>query len=92
MTIPEQIMRGVAVIALKEGKKVFTRSEIRNVLGIEEEIWNASYSPTFQGMRSDQPGGAPTVNEKFRNIFEQVRHGEHTLTEYGLQIVQEFIV
>lgn len=91
MTIPEHIMQGVAAIVLQEGKQVFTRAEIRKHLGVEEEKWNASYNPTFQGMRVDQAGGAPNVNEKFRNIFRQVKHGEHTLTEYGEQIIQEFI-
>ncbi len=84
-------MQGVAAIVLQEGKEVFIRAEIRKRLGVEEEKWNASYNPTFQGMRLDQPGGAPNVNEKFRNVFRQVKHGEHTLTDYGKQLIHEFI-
>ncbi|MBA3867676.1 MAG: hypothetical protein H0X30_00830 [Anaerolineae bacterium] len=91
MIIPEHIMQGVAALVLQEGREVFTRAEIRKHLSIEEGKWNASYNPTFQGMRLDQPGGAPNVNQRFRNVFRQVKHGEHTLTEYGKQLIQEFI-
>lgn len=90
MTIPEEIMQGVTKIVMQNGKTTFTRAEIRKQLGIEEGIWNASYNPTFQGMRLDQPGGTPKVNEKFRDVFRQIKHGEHTLTEYGKQLIEAF--
>jgi hypothetical protein len=90
MTIPEQIMQAVAVLVRQQNKRVFTREEIRDQIGVDREIWNASYSPTFQGMRADQPGGAPSVGERYKNVFRQVEHGKHTLTVYGKDLLKEF--
>ncbi len=47
----------------------------------------ASYTAIFQGMRIDQPGGAPNVGVMFKGVFRQVRRGEHTLTDYGKLVV-----
>jgi hypothetical protein len=90
LTIPEHIMQGVAVLVMEQNKNVFSREEIREVLNVDREIWNASYNPTFQGMRSDQPGGAPNVGEKYKNVFRQIEHGKHKLTDYGKQLLEEF--
>ncbi len=90
MTIAEQIMQAVAVLVRQQAKLVFTREEIREQIGIDHEKWHASYSPVFQGMRSDQPGGAPSVGERYKNVFQQVEFGKHTLTEYGKNLLKEF--
>jgi hypothetical protein len=84
-TIPEQILQAVAELTADNISAVFSREQIRQQAGVSREDWHASYSPTFQGMRSDQPGGAPQVAERYRNIFRRVAHGKHTLTEYGIQ-------
>ncbi len=90
MAHSEEIMRAVAELVRQTGRITFSREEIRQRIGVPREEWDASYSPTFQGMRIDQPGGAPQVGERFRNVFRQVRHGEHSLTEYGKQLLNEF--
>jgi hypothetical protein len=90
MTIPEQIMCAVGVLVRDQGKEVFTREEIRAEVGIDRDKWDASYSPTFQGMRVDQPGGAPNVGAKFKGMFRQFAHGKHQLTEYGYELLKEF--
>ena len=84
-------MRAVAGLVAQEGKTEFTREEIRQWIGVEREQWDASYSPTFQGMRADQPGGAPNVRLKYKGVFEQVVHGTHSLTDAGRRVVAEFI-
>jgi hypothetical protein len=89
-TIPVKIMRAVAILVLQEGKKEFSREEIPQKIGVEREEWDASYSPTFQGMRVDQPGGAPNVGAKFKGVFRQIRHGVHTLTDDGNRLLAEF--
>ncbi len=90
MTIPEKIMKAVAVLVFQEGKTQFTREEIRQKIGVEREQWDASYSPTFQGMRADQPGGAPHVGARFEGAFRRVRYGVHMLTDYGERLLSEF--
>jgi hypothetical protein len=89
MTHPKEIMRAVAALVLRQGLQVFTREEIRVQIGVSREQWHASYSPTFQGMRKDQPGGAPQVAARFKGVFRQVEHGRHTLTRYGRELLQE---
>jgi hypothetical protein len=87
MTHADEILRAVASLTRSDG--VFTREEIRQVLNIERNRWHASYSPTFQAMRADQPGGAPSIGERYRGVFQRVAHGQHTLTEYGRQLLRE---
>ena len=89
MTISGNIMRGVANLT-RHGKEVFTRQDVRLELGVDSHDWNQSYNPTFQGMRVDQPGGAPDVGERFKGVFRRVAHGKYKLTEYGQQLVGEF--
>ncbi len=88
MTHAEMIFSAVNEFR-KQGKTSFTRDEIRASLGINSEDWLASYSPVFQGMRVDQPGGAPAVGERFRNVFRRVRRGVYVLTEHGTALVEE---
>ncbi len=90
MTIPEKIMQAVSILVFQEGKTQFTREEIRQKIGVEREEWDTSYSPTFQGMRADQPGSAPAVGAKFKGVFRQVAHGTHTLTDDGKRLLSEF--
>jgi hypothetical protein len=52
MTIAEQILSSVARL-IQEDKLVFTRNEIRLILGLDRLTWDKSYSPIFQGMRID---------------------------------------
>lgn len=87
MTHALQILQAVA--SLTRADAVFTREEIRQTLHIERDLWHASYSPIFQAMRADQPGGAPTIEVRYRGVFRRVAHGQHTLTEYGQQLLHE---
>jgi len=88
MTNAETILEAVRRIVTLNEQREFTRDQIRRKAEVSREKWVASYSPIFQGMREDQPGGAPDVGPKYRNIFRRVRHGVHTLTEYGKQVVE----
>ena len=90
MTHAEQILRAVASLVGNSGNAVFTREEVRYQAGVSTEDWNASYSPIFQGMRQDQPGGAPNIGARFKGVFQQVAYGKHTLTDYGQRLVKEF--
>lgn len=89
MTIPETILKAVHVLVNEQGLQTFTREEIRNQAGIEHEVWNKSYSPTFQGMRAAPAGKGPSVGERFKNVFEQLEHGKYQLTEYGKKLLSE---
>jgi hypothetical protein len=40
-------------------------------------------------MRVDNPGGAPRIDKKFKGIFQQVKYGVHTLTEYGKVVINK---
>ena len=91
MTIAEKILRAVAQLVRHGGDNIFTRKNIRDLLGVDRDIWVASYSPIFQGMRIDHPGGAPDVRKEYKGIFRQVEHGKHTLTEHGRNIIREMI-
>ena len=92
MTIAEQILLAVAKVVAFDAESIFSREDIRNQAGVRREDWDASYSPIFQGMRIDQPGGAPNVGVKYKSVFEQVEHGKHTLTDYGRKIIAELEV
>jgi hypothetical protein len=90
MTHAEEIMRAVALLKYEEDKDTFTREEIRQRIGVTRDEWMSGYTSIFQGMRKDQPGGAPNVAERFKGVFRQVRRGEHTLTRYGEELLKEF--
>ena len=89
MTHAEEIMHAVAAL-VKQGKKIFSRREIRDQIGVDQDKWMASYTAIFQGMRADQPGGAPKVGSIFKGVFLQVERGIYSLTEYGGQLLKEF--
>ena len=88
MTHAEMILYAVKNFH-NQGISVFSREDIRSSLGINSEDWTASFSPVFQGMRNDQPGGAPPVKERFRNVFKRIRRGKYMLTDYGATAVEE---
>jgi len=90
MTHAEEIVQAVIRLVRQEGKSIFTREEIRQQIGVRCDEWMAGYPAIFQGMRADQPGGAPKVGSKFTGVFRQVKHGKHTLTDYGWRLLQEF--
>ena len=75
MTHAEQILSAVRSLVVLNKHGEFTREDIRRKTNVSREEWVASYSPIFQGMRTDQPGGAPDVGPKYKNVFRRVRHG-----------------
>lgn len=90
MTHAEEIMRAVAVLVTKEGKEVFSRLDVREQIGVDAHVWQQSYSPVFQSMRADQPGGVPSVGTRFQGVFRQVAHGKHSLTSYGCKLLDGY--
>lgn len=90
MTHPELIIYAVSQLR-QEGKKTFSRQDIRSSLGINPEDWSASYNPVIQAMRVDQPGGAPIVKERFRNVLKRTERGKYILTEQGEELVDEML-
>jgi hypothetical protein len=84
----ERILKSVTKLVKDEGKTIFTREEVYE--NIDPELFSrGSYDPVFQGMRIDQPGGAPTPREEYRNVFEQVSHSKYRLTTYGQRLIDE---
>ena len=88
MTLAERIVSAVREFVGSNLNAEFTREEVRRHAGVEREEWVASWSPIFQGMREDQPGGAPQVSARFGGVFRRIRHGVHTLTEHGQSLVR----
>lgn len=92
MTHAEQIIEAVTWLVKEDKNAIFTRDEIRIQAKISREDWNASYSPTFQAMRSDHPGGAPPIGAKHKNVFKRISHGKYILAEYGVNLSRRKIV
>ncbi len=90
MAIAEKILIAVAMF-IKEGSSEFSRNDIRKLMGVDRDIWGNSYSPIFQGMRIDQPGGAPVVKKEFKGVFRRVKHGKYKLTEHGQRIIEKMM-
>ena len=86
-THAEQILWAVNQLT-RQGKNTFARMDIRDLLGLSQEAMG-SFNPVIQGMRIDQPGGAPKVDERFRNVFQRVERGLFRLTEYGKRLIKE---
>jgi len=85
----DTILEAVASLVKDEGKTIFTREEIRQKANIDKKRWDNSYTQGFQGMRADEPGGAPKVAEKYKNLFENTgKRGEHRLTAKGQQFIE----
>jgi hypothetical protein len=89
MTNAEKIMRAVATLA-KRGQKVFSRNDVRMEIGINHHEWLYGYTAIFQGMREDQPGGAPLVNEQFSEVFRRIGHGRYVLTSKGESLLKKY--
>jgi len=90
MTTAEEILQTVSVLIKEKGMKTFRRLDIRRQIGADKHRWENNYSPTFQGMRVDNPGGARNVGKKFQGIFQQMKYGVHTLTEYGKEMIKKY--
>lgn len=87
-TIPEKIVWAVTQLS-KQGKLVFTRKDVRDILGITQEEMIASYYSIIQAMREDHPGGAPKINKKYIGFFKRIERGQYQLTDYGRKIINE---
>jgi hypothetical protein len=87
MTHAEQILRAVARLTQVQGRREFSRIDVRRQLRVESDTWLNGYTAIFQGMRVDHPGGAPGVGEKFAGTFRRVGHGRYVLTEKGRSLV-----
>lgn len=79
---------GAVKFLVSHGKERFTRLDVRETMQIERVRFEAVNNPIFQGMRADQPGGAPAVNPICRGIFRRVERGLFELTDYGKEAIQ----
>ena len=86
MTIAHDILQAVFTILGGDLEGAFTRAQARTHLAVPQRTWNRSYDPIFQGMRADQPGGAPSPG-KYRGAFRRVDRGRFVLTEVGREFV-----
>ncbi len=82
MTHAEAILRAAAMLDAS-GRKELSRKAIRDQLGLTQEEWMRGYTAIFQGMREDQPGGAPSVPRQFRGVFRRTERGRFVLTDVG---------
>lgn len=87
MTIAEEILQAVSTLVREHGKKVFSRKDIRDQIGVDQDTWLSSYTAIFQSMRVDHPGGAPPVGKRCKGVFKRLSHGKYTLTEYGEKLI-----
>jgi hypothetical protein len=90
-THQDEILGAVANLTCQDRHIVFTRQEVRDHLGIDSKTWLQSYTPIFQGMRADQPGGAPGVRTPYKNVFRRIDHGRYVLTDVGEQRAREYV-
>ncbi len=88
-THADHIMEAVAVL-VSRGQSVFTQAELRDQLGLDSDRWARGFSAIFQAMRADHPGGAPPIGARYKGIFRQVKHGQHTLTLYGRERLKDY--
>ena len=89
MTIAGEILAAARETAGPDGTGPFTRKMIRDRLGVNKESWDSSYSPIFQGMRDDHPGGAPNPASACNGIFHRVGRGDYQLTAKGKSRAKE---
>lgn len=83
MTHAEEILDAIRALTAHDPRAVFTRNDVRRCLGIFHEDWMGGYTAIFQAMRSDQPGGAPAIAERYVGVIERIGRGEFRLTEKG---------
>lgn len=88
MTLAEQIFRA-ALIVSRQNNGVITRELVRQKICVNREKWNYSYSPIFQGMRDDHPGGAPDPGPIYRNVFHRIAHGKYQLSKIGQDLARK---
>ena len=87
-THAELILRAAAEIAHEQGSgAIITRRDIRDKIGISHSEWMAGFTAIFQAMRSDHPGGAPYIGERYRNVFRRINRGNYALTAHGESLV-----
>ena len=105
MASAQEIMKAVAHLVKQQGKDVFSREDVRQQLGVDRQTWEYSYTGIFQLMRSDgvfkikygtaRPRKTSNHNDnlkvgpKYKDVFQRVEHGKHTLTEYGWKLLEE---
>lgn len=77
-----------AVDLVRYGKSVFTREDVRQELGVDRDLWNRSYNPAFQGLRCDDPGGAPRPSAHLQGVFERLERGQYQLSGRGYQLLE----
>lgn len=85
----DRILIAVARIVGLEGRDTFSSEDIRMQVGVTREEWMSGYIAIFQAMRQDEPGRAPQINEEYRGVFREIRHGRHTLTDHGYQLIRQ---
>jgi hypothetical protein len=90
MTHAEQILQAMASLVSQDGVRSFSRKAVRDRICVTQEVWMAGYTAIFQAMRSDHPGGAPPIGERYRGVFQRVSHREYQLTPYGRHLIQMF--
>lgn len=89
-TISERILEAVSYHFGSRLDATFSREVIRKEIEIDKSIWNRSYNPIFQAMRADEPGGAPSIGKRYKNIFRQIHRGNYCLTDYGKILALEY--
>ncbi len=89
MTNAEKIIQAVAILN-KRGQKVFSRKNICEEIGINHHEWLYGYTAVFQGMREDQPGGAPPVNKQYMGVFRRINYGKYVLTSKGESLLKKY--
>lgn len=91
MTQMEEILRAVEVL-IRSGHDPFTREEIREELGIDDQrVWD-SYSATFQMMRLESQD--KNVSPRYRDVFRLAEGSNrrfHTLTARGRQLLGQLV-
>ena len=91
VTHAEEIIRAVATL-IKQGKKVFSRKDVRDQIGLSADEWQLGYTAIFQAMRIDHPGGAPQIGSKYKNVFERIERGKYVLTSYGRELTAQELI
>jgi hypothetical protein len=87
MTHAEEILLAAVALSQKNTHGVFTRDDVRRFIGVTRTVWLSGYTAIFQGMRIDQPGGAPPVG--LSGVFRRIARGRYQLTARGTQLADK---
>jgi len=87
MTHSERILSAVKYLTKGDSQMEFSRNDVRLHLGISSHDWLNGYTAIFQAMRSDHPGAAPPIAEKYQGVFRRVRRGSFVLTPKGKSLI-----